>query len=79
MQFQPDRTMQEQSQTVLSMSACRYVSGPNEIENALRVSPGYARPDSTRRFIHGPAEDAKFEENQEVIIDPAVDAGFRAT
>jgi hypothetical protein len=79
MQFQPDRTMQEQSQTVLSMSACRYVSGPNEIENASRVRPGYARPDRPRRFIRGPAEDAKFEENREVIIDPAVDAGFRAT
>jgi len=64
---------------VLSMSACRYVSGPNEIENASRVGPGYARPDWTRRFIRGSAEDAKFEENREVIIDPAVDAGFRAT
>jgi hypothetical protein len=55
------------------------VSGPNEIENASRVRPGYARPVWTRRFIRGSAEDAKFEENREVIIDPAVDAGFRAT
>jgi len=61
------------------MSACRYAWCANEIHNASRVGLVFARPDWTRRFIRGSAEDAKFEESREVIIDPAVDAGFGAT
>jgi len=63
----------------LNLSACRQAKSPNEIENASRVGRECARPDWIRRFIRGFAEDAKFEENQEVIIDPAVDAGFGET
>jgi hypothetical protein len=61
------------------MSACRRGSSLNEIENASRVRQEYAATDWPRRFIRGLAEDAKFEENREVIINPAVDAGFGAT
>jgi hypothetical protein len=61
------------------MSACRRGSSLNEIENASRVRQEYAATDWPRRFIRGLAEDAKFEEKREVIIDPAVDAGFGAT
>jgi hypothetical protein len=63
----------------LSLSACRQAKSPNEIENASKVGLECARPDWIRRFIRGSAEDAKFEENREVIIDPAVDAGFGET
>jgi hypothetical protein len=64
---------------VLSLSACRQANGPNEIQSASKVGLEFARPDWIRRFIRGSAEDAKFEENREVIIDPAVDAGFGET
>jgi hypothetical protein len=64
---------------VLSLSACRCGSSLNEIKNASRVRREVANTDWPRRFIRGFAEDAKFEENREVIIDPAVDAGFRET
>jgi hypothetical protein len=52
---------------------------PNEIQNASKVGLEFARPDWTRRFIRGSAEDAKFEGNREIIIHPAVDAGFGET
>jgi hypothetical protein len=61
------------------MSACRCESSLSEIESASRFSEESVQSDSSRRFIRGLAEDAKFEENREVIIDPAVDAGFRET
>ena len=63
----------------LSLSACRQARSPNEIDNASRVKREEANTDWPRRFIRGSAEDAKFEENREVIINPAVDAGFGAT
>jgi hypothetical protein len=55
------------------------VGGRNEIEDASRVWWECARPDWTRRFIRGLAEDAKFELSRGVIIDPAVKAGFGET
>jgi len=64
---------------VLSKSACRRGSSLNEIENASRVKQEVASTDWPRRFIRSFAEDAKFEESREVIINPAVDAGFGAT
>ena len=64
---------------VLSKSACRRGSSLNEIKNASKVRREVVNTDRPRRFIRGSAEDAKFEENREVIIDPAVDAGLRET
>jgi len=61
------------------MSACRRGSSLNEIKTASRVRREETSTDWPRRFIRGSAEDAKFEENREVIINPAVDAGFGAT
>jgi hypothetical protein len=64
---------------VLAVPVRRYGVSLNEIETASRVWQEEASTDWPRRFIRGSAEDAKFEENREVIIDPAVDAGFRET
>jgi hypothetical protein len=50
-----------------------------KLRNASRVKRKAASTDWPRRFIRGSAEDAKFEDNREVIINPAVDAGFRET
>jgi hypothetical protein len=78
-QFQLGSTVQDTVEIGASMSACRRGSSLNEIENASRVKQRFAGTGQPRRFIRGSPEDAKFEEDREVIIDPAVDAGFGAT
>jgi hypothetical protein len=49
------------------------------LRNASKSGLECTRPDWNRILIRGFAEDAKFEENRGVTVNPAVDAGFGET